>query len=234
MKIGKKRPLKMVLVRIVFLSLIVSVVFSVIGIILSSQGKTPTIIYYRPLRDYVLILLQCLFGISVLLLPGILEKRLKITIENWIYILFVLFLYAAIILGEAHSFYYKIKHWDTILHTFSGIMLGAIGFSVVDILDNSKNIQINLSQKFVAFFSFCFAVALGAIWEIYEYLMDTLFKLNMQKYELEDGLQLIGHYALYDTMKDLIVDSLGAFIICIIGYIMLKKQSKVSSLKIEI
>jgi hypothetical protein len=53
-------------------------------------------------------------------------------------------------------------------------------------------------------------MALGAVWEIFEYGMDQIFGLNMQK----SGLQ--------DTMWDLIVDALGALLTSVIGYIYLK------------
>ena len=46
------------------------------------------------------------------------------------YYLYVLFLYAAIFLGEIRNFYYTVPYWDTILHTFSGAMIGCIGFSI--------------------------------------------------------------------------------------------------------
>lgn len=36
------------------------------------------------------------------------------------------------------------------------------------------------------------------------------------------GWSLFGREALSDTMEDLIVDSIGAFVMCLIGYISLK------------
>ena len=72
----------------------------------------------------------------------------------------------------------------------------------------------------------CFALAAGAIWEIYEYTLDGLMGLNMQHYHLVDGTPLMGRAALYDTMKDLIVDALGALVVSVIGYIALKRQHR--------
>jgi len=46
----------------------------------------------------------------------------------------------------------------------------------------------------------------------------------MQKFALEDDNLLIGRNALIDTMKDLIVDGIGAFVISIIGFISLKHK----------
>ena len=44
----------------------------------------------------------------------------------------------------------------------------------------------------------------------------------MQKFALEDGTALVGRDALWDTMKDIIVDTVGALVMSVIGYISLK------------
>ena len=112
------------------------------------------------------------------------------------------------------------------LHTFSGAMLGALGFSLVGILNDEPRVHINLSPFFVAFFAFCFAVAMGAIWEIYEFTVDGLLQLNMQKYMLENGTALVGRAALMDTMEDLIVDAVGALTVTVLGYVLLRNRQR--------
>jgi hypothetical protein len=84
--------------------------------------------------------------------------------------------------------------------------LGALGLSVVSLLNQSEAITVSLSPVFVALFAFCFALSLGVVWEIYEFIIDGLLHTNAQKYALESGEPLIGQAALMDTMKDLIVD----------------------------
>ena len=149
--------------------------------------------------------------------------------------LYTIFLYCAIYLGEVKSFYYEVPHWDTILHTFSGAMLGALGFLFVTLLNKNEKVQMNLSPLFVVDFSFCFAVTLGVFWEIYEFTFDGILGLNMQKFALENGELILGRVALKDTMKDLIVDCLGAFIMFIIGYISLKyKKGWIEKLQLKI
>ena len=64
----------------------------------------------------------------------------------------------------------------------------------------------------MAFFAFIFAVAVGAIWEIFEFSMDSIFGLRMQKSMLGDDSGLT------DTMWDLIVDTIGAFLISVLGW----------------
>jgi mannose/fructose/N-acetylgalactosamine-specific phosphotransferase system component IIC len=167
-------------------------------------------------------LLQCILGAAAMLLPGLLTRRVGLNIPSAMIIAYAVFLYCAIYLGEVRSFYYNIPHWDTILHTFSGAALGALGFSLISLLNKSESITFSLSPIFVAMFAFCFAVSLGVLWEIYEFSMDYVLGTNMQKYALESGENLIGQAALTDTMKDLIVDAIGAFAVSVTGYISLK------------
>lgn len=172
--------------------------------------------------DYALMFLQCALGIVGMILPRFIEHRMELKIPSGMMLWYIIFLYCAIFLGEVRDFYYQIKHWDTILHIFSGGMLGALGFAFVSYLNETDVFPINLSPIFVAMFAFCFAVTLGVFWEIYEFTFDGLLGLNMQKFMLEDKTMLIGRAALADTMKDLIVDCLGAFVVTVFGYITLK------------
>ncbi|EUJ47174.1 hypothetical protein PROCOU_10101 [Listeria rocourtiae FSL F6-920] len=109
------------------------------------------------------------------------------------------------------------------MHTFSGAMLGAIGFSFVNLLNNDKHVVMQMKPGFISVFAFCFAVTLGAFWEIYEYTFDGLMNLNMQRYAMSNGTPLVGRVALADTMGDIIVDVLGSLVFVLIGYWSLKK-----------
>lgn len=209
--------------RFVFFSLLISAIFLIIRLFLAPAGND--VPYGRVKSDYVLMLVQCILGLFAMTLPGLLSHRFQIEIPSGMLVLYAIFLYGAIFLGEVRSFYYTVPHWDTILHTFSGGMLGALGFSFVTLLNKTDKIPLNLSPLFIAIFAFCFAVTLGVFWEIYEFTFDGVLGLNMQKFALESGEQLMGRAALQDTMKDLIVDCLGAFIMALVGYISLKYKT---------
>lgn len=211
-----------VVTGIVFLSLVVSIIYIVIRIVMVSCGEP--IKEGRRESDYILMLLQCTMGIVIMLLPGIISKKLSIQIPSEMYIAFVVFLYCAIYLGEVRSFYYQFSYWDTILHAVSGCMLGALGFSFIVILNNVEKVPVNISPLFVALFAFCFSIMLGVMWEFYEFSFDGLLGLNMQKFALEDGTLLVGREALKDTVKDLFVDAIGAFVNSVVGYISLKHK----------
>jgi uncharacterized membrane protein YjdF len=211
--------------RLVFGTLLASTVFIAIRFVLAPSGSASPDQDFAVKSDYALMLLQCVLGLAVMLLPGILQRKLKITIPSGMLIAFAIFLFCAIYLGEVHYFYFRIPHWDTMLHTFSGFALGAVGLSLIGLLNKSESISVSLSPAFVAVFAFCFAVAAGTVWEIYEFAVDSTAGLNMQKYMLEGGEALIGSAALTDTMKDIIVDTLGALVISIIGYVSMKRKS---------
>ncbi len=222
-KSGKKPfPWERCIWLIIFWTLLLSV--GIIAVIMSRAPSEadPSQPYARVKSDYVLMLLQCIVGVLAMLLPSVLQKKLNFEIPSRMMVFFALFLYGAIYLGEVRDFYYTVPHWDTMLHTCSGAMLGALGFSVIQFLNKADRVPVNLSPAFVAFFTLCFAVFMGVIWEIYEFSADAILRTNMQKFALEDGTLLTGRRALMDTMKDLIVDTLGASVMAVTGYISLK------------
>ncbi len=204
---------------VVLLTLIVSAVYAVVGVVSAPVGLVPGVEHEKIKSDYALMLVQCLLGIIVMFLPSVLERRLRIAIPGVMYVVFIAFLYAAIYLGEIRSFYYRIPHWDLVLHGLSGLMLGALSFSVITLLNDAEKIRVSLSPAFVAVFAFCFAVAMGVVWEFYEFGIDGLLGLNMQKFALENGELLVGREALVNTMGDLIVDAVGAIVMSVVGYI---------------
>lgn len=218
----KKRDWKSIIGKIVLISFIAPMIFIIYKIIVSPTSNTENIEGVRIKTDYILMLSQCVLGVIAFFLPNILSKKLKIVIPSNMYIVYVIFLWGAVFLGEVRNYYYKVPHWDTILHTCSGAMLGALGFSFVNILNKHEKVHVELSPIFVALFAFMFAITLGVIWEIYEYTFDGLLGLNMQKFALENGTMLMGRAAVSDTMEDLMVDAVGAFAMATIGYISLK------------
>lgn len=62
----------------------------------------------------------------------------------------------------------------------------------------------------IALITFCVAMTVGAIWEVFEFLMDVSFGMNMQKSGLDD------------TMADLIINALVA---SLTGYVYLVRNS---------
>lgn len=154
---------------------------------------------------------------AVILAPMLLRERLPVRVPAELQLLALLFTFAALFLGEIRSYYDRIWWWDIALHASSGLLLGILGFLLVYLLNESRNIDVHLRPRFVALFAFLFAVAVGAIWEIFEFTMDRTFGLSMQKAMLDDPSGLT------DTMWDLIVDTLGALLISGFGWWYLRR-----------
>ena len=208
----------------VFISLVSAIAYIVVVMIIAPWLSGPSVPHQRMGSDYVLMLAQCVFGVVILMLPSLLERRWHIEIPSFMFILFTVFLFCAIFLGEVRAFYTNVPHWDTILHVFSGAMLGALGFCLISVLNQSETVPMVVSPLFVAVFAFCFAQALGIVWELYEYIVDGLMGTNMQWYKTSDGTPLLGRDALGDTMKDFTVNSIGALVVSVIGYLSLKNK----------
>mgnify|MGYP000978417293 CR=1 FL=1 len=224
MKKMSEYKLKKITYWFILSSFILPVGFLIYRIVVTENVATGEI-GYRSRADYTLMLVQCLLGAVVIHVPYFFRRYFKIEIPTQLYIMYIVFLYCAIFLGEVRSFYYRIPHWDKWLHGFSAVMAGTLGFILVDVL-NKNNCGITLSPVFTAMFAFCFAVSIGVLWEIYEYAFDGILGLNMQKFMLEDSTQLVGREALNDTMKDIIIDVCGSLAAAIIGYLSIKRQQK--------
>ncbi len=150
-------------------------------------------------------------------LPSLLGKRFDVHIPAEFEMLALVFIFASLFLGEVRNYYQRFWWWDIALHTTSGLLLGVFGFLLVYVLNENDRIDLHMRPRFVAFFAFVFAVAMGAIWEIFEFSMDQFFGMNMQKPMFNDPSGLT------DTMWDLIVDTLGAAVISIAGYVYMER-----------
>ena len=123
----------------------------------------------------------CALTLVLLIMPSLIQINLKIELPTALEIIMLLFIFAAEILGEIQAYYEKIPMWDTVLHTLNGFLMAAIGFALVDILNRNKKISFQLSPVFLAVVAFCFSMTIGVIWEFFEFGMDQIFHLDMQK-----------------------------------------------------
>ena len=146
------------------------------------------------------------------LLPVLFANRFEIRLPHGFFAAIVMFIFGTIFLGEAFGFYERYWWWDVVLHMGSAVGFGLIGFVFMLMLFEGDRYA--APPLAMAFFAFCFAIAIGTLWEVFEFAMDQLFGLNMQK------------SGLVDTMADLIVDGLGAFIGAAAGFAWLKGQEQ--------
>ncbi|MFA7521680.1 MAG: hypothetical protein WCY71_02005 [Halothiobacillaceae bacterium] len=157
--------------------------------------------------------------------PVLMRRRFDVFIPAEFKLLAVGFIFASLFLGEMRGYYTRFWWWDLVLHAASGFLLGIVGFLLVYVLNEKRSLRLHMTPGFVALFAGSFALAIGALWEIFEFGMDQLFGTTMQKPMLGDPSGLT------DTMWDLIVDAIGAAVISILGYGYLKVSAGKSFLE---
>ena len=106
---------------------------------------------------------------------------LLICVELVMMIIILLFIFAAEILGELGCYFITYPYWDSMLHTTTGFLCAATGFALIDILNRNSRIKFQLSPVYVALAAFCFSMTVGVMWEFFEFGMDRLFHMDMQK-----------------------------------------------------
>ena len=212
-------------------------------------------------QEYMNVFL-CALALFLMVMPSIIARKLEIVLPSTLEIIILLFIFAAEILGELNSFYVRVPHWDTMLHTINGFLCAAVGFALVDMLNRNERFSIQLSPLYLALVSFCFSMTIGVLWEFFEFSGDRFLGMDMQKDTVltaihsvnldptltntvvhirdisdviivhSDGTQEalgLGGYldiGIYDTMKDLFVNFIGAVAFSIIGYFFVKHQGK--------
>lgn len=157
------------------------------------ESKKSSILIYLILRGLVIFCMVmqimhgdignaflCLISLALLIMPTIIQDKFNITLPNTLEIIIYLFIFAAEILGEINNFYKVIPHWDTALHTINGFLCAAIGFSLVNLLNETSN-KINLSPVYLCIVAFCFSMTIGVLWEFFEYGCDQILLVDMQK-----------------------------------------------------
>jgi len=158
------------------------------------------------------------FLVSGVIAATLAPAALKIDVPPGIQIAVVIFVFAALFLGEVRGYYERFWWWDLALHGTAGLLLGIFGFLIVYMLNRSEAVDFHMRPSFLALFAFFFAVGIGALWEVFEFAMDQAFGLTMQKPMLGDPSGLT------DTMWDIIVDTIGAAMVALVGWYQLSRS----------
>lgn len=157
---------------------------------------------------------------GVIAAPVLFRGKFGVPIPSEIHIFAALFIFATLFLGEVLDFYRRVWWWDLALHASAGVLLGLLGFLFVYLANENELVDLRMKPSFIALFAFCFSVTLGALWEIFEFAMDAIFGLDMQKAKWGDASGLT------DTMADLIVDALGAALMAGLGWLYMRRARR--------
>ncbi|WP_050636258.1 hypothetical protein [Candidatus Stoquefichus sp. SB1] len=184
-------------------------------------------------------MVQLIGMLFVLRIPQFIKNKYHFQIPNMLDFILIAFAFSGLILGDVFNFYGRFPYWDSILHTFSGIVIAYVGFIVIEFLDKEYTIPLSVSPLFMSLIVVSVALAIGAVWEIGEYTVDDIFHTNNQQYMKstratlydEEDIPLEGHEALNDTMKDLMLDLAGAIVVASIEYKKIESKQKKALLK---
>ena len=207
----------------------------------------------------------CILSLVLFLLPAFVTRNFGIELPQTLEVIVLVFVFAAEILGEMSGFYQKVAFWDSMLHTVTGFLAAAIGFALLDIFNRNEHFKFQISPVYMAVVAFCFSMTVAAVWEIFEFSMDTFFGFDTQKdmvvntigsvsldltksnevitisdiakvtltcadgtvYDLSDyGIYGYLDIGIRDTMKDIIVNLIGAVVFSVIGFFYIKNRGK--------
>ncbi len=202
----------------------------------------------------------CVLTLVLFMIPAFADRKLKVNMPSLLEAVILMFAFSAEILGEIQNFYGTFHSWDTMLHTINGFMMAAIGFAMIDVLNNNPKFHFTASPIFVAFVAFCFSMTIGVLWEFFEFSMEYFFHIDMQRDFIYNtiatthtvinpsgansavvvdnvksvisgtvnGVPQTFQYDGYldigikDTMKDLMVNCLGAVVFSLLGVFYIK------------
>ena len=210
------------------------------------EHKSSAIVYFT-LRALVIIMLVlqllnrnyenvflCILTLLLLVIPSLAQITFKVELPTALEIIILVFIFSAEILGEISEFYLVFPFWDTVLHTLNGFLAAAIGFSLVDLLNRSDRTVFSLSPLFTAIVAFCFSMTIGVVWEFFEFGMDMIMELDMQKDTVIHTIRSVmldpgGHnvpYAIQNITDVAIVNFIGAAVFSVLGFFYVKSRGK--------
>ncbi len=202
----------------------------------------------------VLYALSTLGSIALVFLPCIFEYFLSCSISRDLKIAYWFLVLGGPVLGNVYRFYHYIRPWDKLLHMLSGFLVAALGYALPDFLLKEPP-----GKAFKCIFAVSLSVAIGGLWEIYEYILDVFFQMDMQNDTVIDGFSsyMLGEtpgtigaikniqtvsingepfekgyidIGLIDTMKDMIQCTIGA-VLCAITAVFQKPGSRFASIR---
>ena len=207
------------------------------GIILGELLALGTIVFLVATKQYSRLPLA--FGtLGLVLLPAMMERLFRCRLCLPVYI-FSLMYAVGPMMGQCWNFYYTISWWDKLLHISGGVMFVIVGAYFFELLTKRKDHFVG-----AAIFALCFSMAIAVLWEFVEFGADHFLGMDMQddmlvthltSYLLGEGvgvtgsveniqsvvvngIQLPGYIdiGLTDSMLDMMLESLGALVTCLL------------------
>ncbi len=116
----------------------------------------------------------------------------------------IIFILLAVFMGRTLKMYNIISFWDKLLHFVSGFVIASAAEQIYQKLNGDES-----NHKLKYWFIFLFATAAAAVWEFYEFFVDSIAHIHAQN-------------GLADTMLDMIAGTVSA----LIALFLIKKKNR--------
>ena len=124
------------------------------------------------------------------------KKSFIIEVEASTQTMLSLFIFIAVCIGSTLNNRTTFEHFDIVTHCASGVLSAWFGYDFANIIYRKRG---DLGPAMSSLFSLAFALSIAVGWEIYEFSMDKLYGMTLQKGNT-------------DTMVDFISCTVGAVI----------------------
>ena len=124
------------------------------------------------------------------------KKSFIIEIEASTQTMLSLFIFVGVCIGSTINNRTTFEHFDLVTHFASGVLSAWFGYDFANIIYRKRG---DLGPAMSSLFSITFALGIAVGWEIYEFTMDSLYGMTLQKGNA-------------DTMMDFVCCAIGAVI----------------------
>ncbi len=142
-----------------------------------------------------------------------------------------LIIFIGIPFGSYMGLFDKFVWFDEFMHIMAGMVSAVFGYDFACIIQRKKG---ECAATLAAMFGLMFALSIAVGWEFYEFLMDTLHGTNLQLAKAGKETVLFnlarfrgeyGYLGLFDTMTDMMMNSIGGVIGMIFMIVVRNKKS---------
>lgn len=159
-------------------------------------------------------LVSCIGACFLSVLPILLEiisKKIKVLrLSNFALIFYLIYIFFASFLGNVIFLYKHMPHYDKLMHSAFGYVGCVIGLLIICKTEKYNN----LSPVFVCIVCFLISMALGGIWEMFEFIGDNFMGQTAQGAKIisADGKTFVD---VSDSMLDIICNFVGASVFAV-------------------
>lgn len=174
-------------------------------------------------RGSVGIIVNTGVALAVTRLPSILERDYGIPMDPRItlWIASAAFLHAlgtVGIPGITGNLYQQLDWWDHMTHALSASVVAAAGYATVRAIDEHSD-DVYLPPRFISVIILLFVLAFGVLWELLE------FAIGLAAAAIGTS-SVLTQYGVYDTLWDLVYNSIGGLLVAIWGGVYLTDLSE--------